>query len=306
MKHSQKPTQKGFTLIELLVVIAIIAILAAILFPVFQKVRENARRTSCLSNEKQLGLAFVQYTQDADEKYPYGSLPAGNQHYVVGWAATIYPFVKSTGVYKCPDDSTPTNSGNPSALPLSYGYNWDVGNSKLPVLNGASPASLAQFNSPARTVLLCEAFGQTADMADAAGTEIASPGVSGVGTLTNPSTGTTYGGYAGGNQDGDSNSMRYATGVLRSDSAAALTVGAGSGKAIAATGVHTDGSNFLMADGHAKWFRPSAVSAGGNNNVGPNDCTAGQGLNPVGTAGTGYAAGTGCGDQNIAATFSII
>jgi len=63
-------SRKGFTLIELLVVIAIIAILAAILFPVFQKVRENARKTSCLSNQKQIGLATVQYVQDSDETFP--------------------------------------------------------------------------------------------------------------------------------------------------------------------------------------------------------------------------------------------
>ena len=79
--HCQSERRKGFTLIELLVVIAIIAILAAILFPVFQKVRENARRTACLSNTKQIALAVIQYSQDYDEKCPggidgYGEAPA--------------------------------------------------------------------------------------------------------------------------------------------------------------------------------------------------------------------------------------
>lgn len=70
MNYPQKPTRNGFTLIELLVVIAIIAILAAILFPVFQQVRENARRTTCASNEKQIGLGLIQYLQDSDETFP--------------------------------------------------------------------------------------------------------------------------------------------------------------------------------------------------------------------------------------------
>src|SRR5215216_995867 len=92
-------TQKGFTLIELLVVIAIIAILAAILFPVFARARENARRSSCQSNVKQILLGVAQYTQDYDEKYPIsfgGSLQ---------WTQRIFSYVKSEQIFSCPSDS---------------------------------------------------------------------------------------------------------------------------------------------------------------------------------------------------------
>jgi prepilin-type N-terminal cleavage/methylation domain-containing protein len=112
----------GFTLIELLVVIAIIAILAAILFPVFAKAREKARQVSCLSNQKQLGLGFLQYNQDYDDNYPTGSAgPLGQ-----GWGGVIYPYVKSTGVYKCPDDAT-TNVANGATIsyPVSYAANFN-------------------------------------------------------------------------------------------------------------------------------------------------------------------------------------
>jgi prepilin-type N-terminal cleavage/methylation domain-containing protein len=84
--------KSGFTLIELLVVIAIIAILAAILFPVFARARENARRASCQSNEKQIALGFKQYIQDNNERYPAAA----------GWQTAIFDYTKSNAILKCP------------------------------------------------------------------------------------------------------------------------------------------------------------------------------------------------------------
>ena len=124
-KHFAKNFTSGFTLIELLVVIAIIAILAAILFPVFQKVRENARRASCQSNAKQLGIAFTQYTQDYDELFVPArlDLPPSDGSKVVNWPQLIQPLIKSTQVYQCPDDPNTTNGFSESAAnPAPAGF----------------------------------------------------------------------------------------------------------------------------------------------------------------------------------------
>ncbi|RYG61182.1 DUF1559 domain-containing protein [bacterium] len=147
MKHLQ--TRKAFTLIELLVVIAIIAILAAILFPVFGRARENARRSSCQSNLKQIGLGVMQYVQDYDEKYPK-SRGGGNQALPGTWFTDVQPYLKSKQIFQCPSDSSTTRSGSTGRyngdttqyLHSSYGYN-----------DKFHQLSMATIVSPATTVL---------------------------------------------------------------------------------------------------------------------------------------------------------
>jgi prepilin-type N-terminal cleavage/methylation domain-containing protein/prepilin-type processing-associated H-X9-DG protein len=178
--------KKAFTLIELLVVIAIIAILAAILFPVFARARENARRASCVSNMKQIGLGILQYTQDYDERYPKplsgdwgnGSGVAGFQlqtdksmpgaifqstdnkgdaynnpnAYVKTWMDFVYPYVKSTQIFICPSQ----NQG-PRA---NYGYSSAIGGVYRPEFSGGSsrqiPMSLAELPSPSQAVMVLD------------------------------------------------------------------------------------------------------------------------------------------------------
>jgi len=130
----------AFTLIELLVVIAIIAILAAILFPVFAKAREKARTSSCQSNLKQLAVGMMQYSQDYDEKFPTAYVPGPYTMATVGcnWAMGIMPYLKSIQVFRCPSD--------PSEFASSYLINnW-----------GMNQRALAAIDNPAQMVMVMD------------------------------------------------------------------------------------------------------------------------------------------------------
>jgi len=154
--------QHGFTLIELLVVIAIIAILAAILFPVFAKAREKARQTSCLSNMKQIGLAFAQYTQDYDERYSARDMcitsVCDNAH-SYSYRYAINPYTKNSQIFKCPSNPTLlVDQGFGLALntPISTNYVInDAGGNNGGQFNGQYP-SLAVFTAPAQKILQME------------------------------------------------------------------------------------------------------------------------------------------------------
>jgi len=157
--------KRGFTLIELLVVIAIIAILAAILFPAFAKAREAARRSSCSSNLKQIGIGIMQYTQEYDEHYPMRSV-----NYSPGvdvyWNQAIQSYLKSTDLFKCP--SNPRNgeivspaipSLNVPAINKSYAANpriiADIGQG-VTGQGIVGPASMAIVNAPTTRIMVTE------------------------------------------------------------------------------------------------------------------------------------------------------
>jgi len=233
MSNSTK--QKAFTLIELLVVIAIIAILAAILFPVFAAAREKARQTSCASNEKQLGLAFLQYVQDYDEGFIYcGQRNTGL--FPSGWASKLYAYTKSTGVFTCPDDITPATATN---TPISYIYNENLEND-FEAQNYSRPLYVAKLAAPSSTVLLFEGRGEAVN-------------------LNVPETVSVYADYQYYSSPADGNIenppyVTYDTGDLGGRSPESTSD--------ANTPRHQIGSNFLACDGHVKFLRPEKVSSG--------------------------------------------
>lgn len=170
VRRSKTAINSGFTLIELLVVIAIIAILAAILFPVFAQAREKARQAACLSNTKQLGLGLMQYEQDYDECLPYNYNRYGSA--ADRWYRAMYPYYKSVGVMVCPSKTDTAVSGflpyvptvtNASATVMNTGPTSPGGYGMSYSISGSyyNPDSLTTYSSPPRAL---------ADIKDSAGT----------------------------------------------------------------------------------------------------------------------------------------
>lgn len=260
--------QSGFTLIELLVVIAIISILAAILFPVFASAREKARATACLSNMKQLGLAWVQYGQDYDETTPPGYNKWG---YGMGWAGQIYPYVKSAGVFLCPDDTGQDSAGDADVISYAMNSNfvgYTPADTALPVIN-------SQMAAPSSTVALFEvrncAWPGTIVSAEVNAKNIYSPAGQGIDYSNNGLSGRDNCGGTFSNCT--KYSLQYNTGLLGNSCLANASNGCASSGSTPAPGVntwhygslfgvHNGGSNYLMADGHAKWLMPTRVCAG--------------------------------------------
>ncbi|MDR3708717.1 MAG: DUF1559 domain-containing protein [Capsulimonadaceae bacterium] len=218
----------------------------------FSQAREKARGAACLSNLKQIGLAYTQYEQDYDEFVPCGLNATGQG---IGWAGMIYPYVKSANLYLCPDDVNPADV-------VSYAVNSNmvdhrqVGSTYYP-----APTAISIMIAPSKTVMLFEVINSSGY------TVTADNQKSPAGYGNNLSASNTLNGA---NSGTSSTSLKYATGLLYNASATA------DGASYAASSItttnsyflpgglgdHQYGANYLMADCHAKWFPPSLVGAG--------------------------------------------
>lgn len=222
MLHSYPRYKKhsAFTLIELLVVIAIIAMLAAILFPVFGRARDNARRVSCQSNLKQIGLGAMQYSSDYDDYVvPNNSNPQRS------YAETLQPYVKSTQIFICPNDTSTKQCTTLNSFRLSYGMNM-LYETVIPfrIFEPATPRMMSYIETPTDTIFVGDSVATT--VGETYCFQV-------IGDKFDAGPPATFGGVGG-----------------------ALT---GSTQAMF-DGRHFNGANWAFMDGHVKWMRFGQVT----------------------------------------------
>ena len=257
---NRKASQRGFTLIELLVVIAIIGLLAAILFPVFGRTRENARRSSCQSNLKQLGLGIAQYVQDNDNCYPAKPYSSFGVHYIPdftstdagGWGNQIMPYVKNTQLFKCPSagaykDAGGNNNSNYGNFNSTYAMNAMI---------GAGPTGQYQYNPFALGLYPAAAFNESNVAVPAVTISLFEDTSYAVDPLQNHNTGSGQPWLGIWN-----NMMNTSAGCV---TGSFFTCIQNYEPTLYFSQIHLNGENIAFCDGHVKWFSQSKLAGMGS------------------------------------------